>query len=173
MLSGWFALRCKPRKEEVVCAQLSLRNIEVFYPRIRVQVINPRAASVRAYFPGYVFIHANLSDIGFNALQWLPGASGVVSFGGEPASVPDGLIEAVRRKVDRINGSGGEFYDGLKLGETVEISSGPFAGYEAIFDARLPGTERVRVMLKLLQKRQFLVELPAAQVQRQKKSPNI
>jgi len=167
MTLDWYALHSKPRKEELLFGQLSLRNIEVFYPRIRVQVVNPRAAKVRAYFPGYVFIHVDLSDIGFSSLHWLPGATGLVSYGSEPVSVPEGLISAVRRKVDRINGLGGELYDGLKHGDTVEITSGPFAGYEAIFDDRLPGTERVRVLLKLLQTRQFPVELPAAQVQRQ------
>jgi transcriptional antiterminator RfaH len=165
---GWYALHSKPRKEELLFGQLSLRNIEVFYPRIRVQTVNPRAAKVRAYFPGYVFIHVDLAEIGFTALHWLPGATGLVSFGGEPASVPDSLLVAVRRKIDRINGLGGELFDGLKQGDIVEISEGPFAGYEAIFDTRLPGTERVRVLLKLLQRRQFPVELPAALVQRQK-----
>ncbi len=100
MTLGWFALHSKPRKEELLYGQLSQRNIDVFYPRIRVQPVNPRSAKVRAYFPGYVFIHVDLTEIGFSSLQWLPGATGLVSFGGEPASVPDGLIVAVRRKVD-------------------------------------------------------------------------
>ena len=39
----------------------------------------------------------------------------------------------------------------FKPGETVMVHSGPFAGYEAIFDVRLPGTERVRILLKIAQ----------------------
>jgi transcription antitermination factor NusG len=168
MVKGWYTLHSKPRKEELLYGQLVIRKIETFYPRIRVHPVNPRAARVRAYFPGYVFINVDLVETGLSILQWLPGSTGLVSFGGEPASVPDALIMAVRHKVDQINGLGGELYDGLKPGELVQISEGPFAGYEAIFDARLPGTERVRVLLKLLQKRQFPVELPAAQVFRVK-----
>lgn len=172
MSNTWYALQSKPRKEELLYGQLTTRNIDVFYPRIRVQTVNPRAAKVRAFFPGYVFVHVDLAEIGFTTLHWLPGTTGLVSFGGEPASVPDSLIAAVRNKVDRINGLGGELYDGLKPGDLVTIAEGPFAGYEAIFDTRLPGTERVRVLLKLLQKRQFPVELPAAQLQRQKPALN-
>ena len=96
----------------------------------------------------------------------MPGAVGLVSFGGEPASVPEALIVAVRQKIDRINSIGGELFDGLKPGDKVKIAEGPLAGYEAIFDAQLPGAERVRVLLKHLQDRQFPVELPASYVLR-------
>jgi len=49
----------------------------------------------------------------------------------------------------------------------VVISDGPFAGYEAIFDTRLPGSERVRVLLQLLNsQRRVPVELNAGQIQR-------
>jgi hypothetical protein len=39
-----------------------------------------------------------------------------------------------------------------------------FAGYEAIFDARLPGHDRVRVLLNLLENRQFRMVVPTAQI---------
>ncbi|RPJ25450.1 MAG: hypothetical protein EHM33_14520 [Chloroflexi bacterium] len=47
--------------------------------------------------------------------------------------------------------SGREQLAGLKRGEVVLIHGGPFRDYEAIFDARLPGKERARVLLRLLQ----------------------
>jgi transcriptional antiterminator RfaH len=166
MPASWYALHSKPRKEELLFEQLGLRKIETFFPRIRVQTVNPRARQVRAYFPGYVFIHLDLAEAGFSTLQWLPGVTGLVSFGGEPASVPESLITALRHKVERINGLGGELFDGLKPGEAVEIQAGPFSGYEAIFDEQISGNERVRVLLKLLQKRLVPVELPAGQVRR-------
>lgn len=59
-------------------------------------------------------------------------------------------------------------FDVLKIGATVVIHSGPFAGYEALFDARLPGSDRVRVLLKLLKNRQMLVDLPAGQIRPKK-----
>ena len=80
--------------------------------------------------------------------------------------VPDNLVQAIRRHVDEINAAGGKQLAGLKQGETVVIQGGPFDGYEAIFDTRLAGTERVRVLLKLLRVRQMNVELPAAQIRR-------
>ena len=70
--------------------------------------------------------------------------------------------------MDEINVVGGELFDILRSGDSVVIHSGPFAGYEAIFDARLPGPERVRVLLKLLRNRQMPVDLPAGQVRPKK-----
>ena len=168
MTTYWYVLHSKPHKEELLAEQLDLRRIETFAPRIRVQVVNPRARKVRAYFPGYIFVRADLEKLGLSVLQYVPGSAGLIAFGGEPAFVPDGLIHAIRQRVDEINSAGGELFDVLKSGETVLVHSGPFAGYEAIFDIRLPGTERVRVLLKLLRNRKMPVELPAGYVRPKK-----
>ena len=164
----WYALRCKARKEDVVCKQLREREVEVFYPRLRVNPVNPRARKVRPYFPGYMFVRLDLSVLGMSAFQWMPHTLGLVSFGGEPALVPDNLIYAIRQRVEEIAAAGGEVFDGLKHGDAVWIDYGPFEGYEAIFDTKLPGSERVRVMLTWLDSRQIPVELDAGVI-RQKK----
>jgi transcription antitermination factor NusG len=164
MTQHWYVVRTKPRKEDFLAEQMEIRRIEIYNPRIRVQAVNPRARRIKAYFPGYVFVHLDLDKSGTFSLQYIPGAAGLVSFGGEVADVPDGLVHAIRCRVDEINTAGGELFDVLKLGQTVVIHSGPFAGYEAIFDARLPGSDRVRVLLKLLKNRQMQVDLPVGQV---------
>ncbi len=164
----WYVLHSKPHKEELLAEQLELRRIETFYPRIRVQVVNPRARKVRPYFPGYVFMHVDLEIMGLTTLHYMPGSAGLIMFGGTPANVPDGLIHAIRQRVDEINAAGGELFEVLKPGEPVFIHSGPFTGYDAIFDARLPGPERVRVLLKLLRNRQMPVHLAAGQIRPKK-----
>jgi len=166
MNSAWYVLRSKPRKEEFLLDQLRLNKFEAYCPMLKVTPVNPRARKARPYFPGYVFACIDLTQEKASSLQWMPGATGFVSFDGTPARVPDELIPSLRRKVDAINAAGGETLHELQPGQTVRVTGGPFAGYEAIFDARLPGSERVRVLLKLLQKRQMPVELSAGQVRR-------
>jgi transcriptional antiterminator RfaH len=78
----------------------------------------------------------------------------VLEFGGQPATVPDRYVAELKQRVAAISAAGGLLFDGLKQGDTVRITNGPFAGYEAIFDARLAGTERVRVLLEWLQQHQ-------------------
>jgi transcriptional antiterminator RfaH len=165
MKANWYVLHSKPNKEDLLWGQLLAQKIETFYPRVRVQVVNPRARKVRPYFPGYLFVHVDLEQIGKSTLRWIPGAHDLVTCDGQPASVPEHLIQAIRSRVDEINAAGGELFDGLKPGERVLIQDGPFAGYEALFDARLPDGQRVRVLLELLQKSQVPLELPAGHIQ--------
>lgn len=161
----WYALRSKPRKEEVVYRQVRSLGYEVFYPRIRVHPVNPRSQKIKPYFPGYMFVLADILESGLSTFQWIPHTLGLVTFGDEPAVVADNLIHEIKKRVEEIAAAGGELYDGLKSGDKVLISDGPFAGYEAIFDSRLPGRERVRVLLKLLHdRRQVPLELRSGQI---------
>jgi transcription antitermination factor NusG len=166
----WYALRSKPRKEDVVWKQVHQRGYEVFYPRLRINPVNPRSRKFRPYFPGYLFVRTDLQQAGLSTFQWLPHTTGLVSFGGEPAIVPDNLIFAIKRRIDEILAAGGEVFDDLHKGDVVRINYGPFEGYEAIFDTRLPGTERVRVLLQFLSARYVSVELEASHLQPKKHS---
>ncbi len=169
MAEIWYALRSKPRKEEVLWQQLLAREVEVYFPRIRVHPRTPRSRKLRPYFPGYMFVQVDLEEVGLSFFKWMPHAIGLVSFDAVPADVPEPLIHEVRKRVDEIAAAGGEFYDGLQKGDPVRISSGPFSGYEAIFDMRLPGDERVRVLIQMLSDRNLPVELKSGQVVRKPK----
>jgi transcriptional antiterminator RfaH len=165
----WYALRSKPRKEEVVWQQVVAKGLESYYPRMRVHPVNPRSRKIKPYFPGYLFVRVDIDDIGVSTLNWMPHTVGLVSFDGEPAPVPDHLIFELKRRVQEINDAGGEVFDGLEPGDEVHIQDGPFAGYEAVFDARLPGKERVRVLLELLgDKRLVPMELDPSQIRKKK-----
>lgn len=172
MSPNWYALRSKPRKEDVVWKQVHDRGFDVFFPQMRVHPVNPRSKKVKPYFPGYMFVKLDLSESNSSVIQWMPHTVGLVSFGGEPATVPEHLIHAIRRRVEEIARAGGEVFDGLKQGDIVQIEHGPFQGYEAIFDARLPGSERVRVLLQLLNDRQIPIELDTADIAARNKQKN-
>lgn len=163
---NWYVMRSKPNKEAALWRELCARRLDSFYPRLRVHPVNPRSRTLRPYFPGYLFLHADLDEVGFTAVQWMPFSMGLVSFDHEPAMVSDSLIHALRRRVDEIEAAGGEIFDNLKKGDPVLIQDGAFAGYEAIFDTRLPGSERVRVLLSLMNRRQVPLELKTGQIQR-------
>jgi transcriptional antiterminator RfaH len=170
MAYHWYALRSKARKEEAAYRQALSMGFEVFYPCLRVHPVNPRSRKLQAYFPGYLFVNVDIEQVGISVFQWMPQTLGLVAFGGEPALVPETLILAIDQRVEQINTAGGEIFDGLKPGDSVWIREGPFQGYEAIFDARVPGSERVRVLLEFLgNRRQVAIELDAAQIQRRKR----
>ena len=170
MAVSWYVIRSKPNKEDFLAGQLTAYGIEVYFPRVRVKAVNPRARKVKAYFPSYLFVRVDLDEVSASTLHWMPGAVNLVSFDGEPASVPDALISAIERQVDSINASQNDPLGGIKPGEAVIIHEGPFAGYEAIFDGKISGQERVRVLLTFLQKRHLPLELRQNQIGRAKRS---
>jgi len=170
MTTFWYAMRSKPKKEDFLARQLESYNVELYYPRIHAQPVNPRARKFQPFLPGYLFVHVDLDVINTSTLRWMPGASDLVSFDGKPASVPDLLIAALKRQIDQHNASTGDLTKDLQSGDPVLIQDGPFKGYEALFDVHLSGGERVRVLLNLLQRRQVPLELQTRQI-RSKKHP--
>ncbi|MCC7448761.1 MAG: hypothetical protein IT324_15185 [Anaerolineae bacterium] len=147
---AWYTVYSKPHKEEQVSAFLTMRGIETFYPTLKVKPANPRCSTIRPYFPRYLFVHADLATIGESTLQWVPGAVGLVQFDTFTPSVPDSLINHLRQYVKTLVIVEDGFVNSLKPGDPLRIKSGPLTGYEAIFDARLSGSERVQILLKVL-----------------------
>ena len=155
----WHVLRSKPRKEAALARYARSNGHEVFYPTIPVKPVNPRASKIKPYFPGYLFVQTTLAELGESTFRWMPFSNGLVWLGGEPAVVPDPVVGVIMRRVEEIWEVGGLTFDGLKKGDRVLIQDGYFEGYQAIFDIRLPGSERVRVLLKMLSDRYVPVEI--------------
>jgi transcription antitermination factor NusG len=165
MTQHWYVLSTKVHCEDAASRHAESLGITVFYPSLRVRTVNPRARKVRPYFPGYVFVQADLAILGLSVFRWMPHANGLVCFGGEPADVSEQLIAGIRRTIDQLAGEARAWYDELALGDVVKIHAGPFAGYSAIFDARASGSERVRVLLQLLSGQSVTLTIDAAQLE--------
>lgn len=163
IMEKWYVAHSKPRNEELLWKQFCLRNIESYYPCINVPTVNPRARKIQPYFPGYLFVHVDLKLIPKSSLEWMPGGIGLVSFGNEPAFVPDSLIFAIKQRIDRLKMVSEERFC---KGDNIAIHAGLFAGQEGIFDIRLSGTDRVRVLLSLLDNRLIPVEMPVSYMHR-------
>jgi transcription antitermination factor NusG len=164
MSLAWYVLHSKPNKEDFLFSQLRHLEIEVYYPRLRVNPVNPRSRKVKPFFPGYIFVHVNLETVPVSSLSYVPGANRVVSFDQEPAIVPIEVMHTIMQNVDRINIDPASFHQKLSHGDAVTIQGGPFEGYQAIFDTHLEGSERVRLLIKLLQGQQMRVQVPSKMV---------
>ena len=150
IVKHWYVLRVKPHKERAVANYLQLREVTFYAPFIKVKPVNPRAAKQRPYFPGYLFVQANLDVEGQQAFSWIPGSRGLVRFGEEAAIVPANLIHEVQQQLAQLNAQGGVEQTAFRKGERVKVVSGPFAGYEAIFDMHLSDNERIQVLMRFL-----------------------
>ena len=154
----WYAAQTKPHKEFIVRDALArLDNVQPFLPALRVSPVNPRSRKVRAFFPGYLFFEADLGQVGISAVQWTPGLSRILGTDGEPSPIPDRVIQEIRSRVQEVQedeAHGGRF----RRGDLVRITSGAFEGYEGMFDTRLGGKTRARILVE------FLGRLTAAEV---------
>jgi len=164
----WYVIQSHPNKEQMLFKQLELLDFEVFFPRIRVKPVNPRARKIRPYFPGYLFIRTDPNSIESSALKWIPHSKGIVSFGGEASVVPETLIDVLKLKIGDED-SIFEYKEEIQSGEPILIEYGPFEGYEGIFDTRLAGSDRARILLKMLSDNYVPVELEISQIQKKKK----
>ena len=166
MTLHWYTVHSKPNQELLLWNQLQQREVESYFPRLRRKPVNPRARREVPYFPGYMFIRVDLESFSLSRIAWLPGMQRLVAFGGQPAWLMDEVLEAIRHQVEVANQVAQDPLVDLRRGDVVRIKCGPFAGYEAIFDARINGKERVRVLLKLLQSQQVSLEVPATELVR-------
>src|SRR5512138_1337951 len=157
---GWYVVHSKPQKENWLYNQLSALPAEVYYPCLRIRNKRTLAYQSKPYFPRYLFVNVDLDIIGISTLKWIPGSLGLITFGGTPACVPDGLLQRIRHRVDEINSAGDKMREGFRFGSEVTIHSGPFTGFNAIFCARLRDNERAQVLLKVLEDQAIRINLP-------------
>jgi transcriptional antiterminator RfaH len=162
---NWYVMHSKPRKEALLRERLRFQRIEVYLPSIRVKPVNPRARKEQPFFPGYLFVHVDLEQISISELRRIPGTTGIVAFGEEPATVGDSLIRTIQQQIEEITESNNLSADRFKSGDWVVINDGPFASYKAMFDCRLSGQDRVRIFLELLQGQKMRLELSANALQ--------
>jgi len=162
----WYVLRSHPQKENFLFTQVSTTGIEVFYPRLRVRPANPRSRKIIPYFPGYLFVFMDPAAMGISIFQWMPCSAGLVCFGGEPASVPEGFIQMLKQKMIALADPEKERGEIYKKGELVRVSAGPFAGYSGLFDHCVTGQQRVCILLRFLNDRQVMVELDGDSIEK-------
>ena len=172
MTSSWYVIQSHPNKEQLLYKQIENLGYEVFYPKIRVKPVNPRARKIRPYFPGYLFLRTDIETIGMSTFRWMPYSKGVVSFGREPALVPESLINAIKLKIRDVDGTVIVQKEEIEAGVPVSIKYGSFEGYEGIFDTKLNGSDRVRILLKMLGDKYVPVVLEIDQIQKKDKRTN-
>lgn len=122
----WFAVSTRSRHERVVETQLAHKDIEAFLPTFTyVSRWKDRKKRIDApLFPGYCFAR-------FDPARALPvltcaGVLNIVSFGGEPAPIPDLELDSIRLLIS--SKLQYDPYPSLTEGTMVEIVHGPLRG---------------------------------------------
>jgi transcriptional antiterminator NusG len=73
-----------------------------------------------------------------------------VGYGENPTPIPDHVIIEIRRRVDESQQKDPLGLGQFRRGDRVRITAGPFEGFEGMFDARLGGKTRSRILLEFV-----------------------
>jgi transcription antitermination factor NusG len=128
---SWFAVYTMPRHEKRVGLYLNLRELEHYLPLYQVRRKWSDGSTVTLdlpLFPGYIFVRIDRNER--LRVQQVPGfLSFVGGTGGQPASLPEAEIEALRAGLPLRRA---EPHPLLTVGQRARIRSGPLAGIEGV-----------------------------------------
>lgn len=150
-MQAWFAVATKPRSEAVAYEHLTRQGYACLWPRVRrvLRGVSGMREKIECLFPNYLFLQADPDHKSLAPVRSTRGAIGLVRFGGEPARVPQTVIDRIRARVSEEDGFLRLVTPDWQPGSKVCITEGPLSGIEGIFVAR-SGLDRVRLLLDLL-----------------------
>jgi transcriptional antiterminator RfaH len=160
LMEGWYVAKVKPQKETSLMSFLSLWDVEAFFPK----VLSPGRNGwvLQPLFPTYLFCQLDPESSIWPVVRWAPGLAYFLNYDGPPASVPQELVDYLRKRVNQRNATG--FSSQLVPGDKATVLAGPFAGLEGIFQEHIPSRQRCRILLEVVG-RLARVELPEWDVQ--------
>ena len=147
--AAWHALYTRHQHEKVVARVLENKGFEIFlplYPTARRWKDRTKQLSL-PLFPCYVFLRGGL-DRWLDIISTL-GIHSFVGSDGQPATIPETEIDAVRKGVEK--GVRVEPHPFLRCGDWVRVKSGPLEGIEGIL-LRKKNLFRLVLSVELLEK---------------------
>ena len=149
LTNRWYVLCCKPHKEQVVLQRLQHMGLEIYFPCSRLQNGRTGKLELRPYFPGYLFVRADLDQLSLSTFQWMPHTEGLVCFETRPAYVPDHLLLAMRQHVNDTLTSV-PLQQQMNSDGTAGLDS-ELKDYDTFLNINLTSGERVSGLLKMLE----------------------
>ena len=152
-IERWYAVCCKPRQETVAEENLLRQGFHVYLPRISIRQRRRGQwlDAVEVLFPRYIFIRIDTLQRSTAPVRSTRGVVGLVRFGGQPAVVPDAVMDALLRREDSASGLHQDKRPLFAAGEAIKLVDGPLVGMEGVFTEQ-DGDKRVIVLLELLGK---------------------
>lgn len=125
-----------------------------------------KRTSKRKFFPGYILVHMDLNDHTWHIVRDTPKVTGFVGAdnGKKPTPISD---EEVARMTQQMKEGAAKPKPRIVFeeGESIRVTSGPFANFSGYVDEVKPEKEKVRVMVQVFG-RATPIELDYIQVEK-------
>ena len=145
----WYVIQTKPGNEYRAEKNLTGQEIETFLPLLEsYQYFDGRPLQkIKPLFPNYLFAKLDV-DMHYYKVKWTRGVSNILGAGSGPVAISEKVIETIKARMGEDNLV--KLDDGIKEGNIVQFTSGPFKDLMGVFDRKMSDGKRVRVLLNLI-----------------------
>ncbi len=169
----WYAIHTYSGYEEKVAESIRQRAesldmkdkiIQVLVPKEKmIEVKNGKRKVVeKRIFQGYVMVEMKMSEDAWYIVRNTPSVTGFVGSGTEPTPISNDEIEKILKRMGREEPKHKIDY---KIGEVVNITDGPFKGFDGTINEVDPTKGKLKVLVNMFG-RETPVELDSLQVKR-------
>lgn len=145
----WFVIRTKAGDESRASANLINQEIEIFLPLFKNHYYRngKMIQAIKPLFPNYLFAKLDL-DSHYTKVKWTRGVSRILGNKEGPVPISEKVVETIRKRVGKDDLV--ELEETIKEGDLVEVTSGPLKNLIGVFQKRMSGKDRVRILLNLI-----------------------
>ena len=127
--SGYEDAVCKSLKQRVESLGMEDKIFDVIVPKEKkIKIKNGKKTVVEEkIYPGYVLVNMIVTDDSWYIVRNTPNVTGFVGVGTTPVPISDKEIELLKK---RMGGKEPRYKVGVKVGDLVRITDGPFKDFE-------------------------------------------
>ncbi len=169
----WYAIHTYSGYEEKVAESIRQRAesldmkdkiMQVLVPKEKmIEVKNGKRKVVeKRIFQGYVLVQIKMTEDAWYIVRNTPSVTGFVGSGTEPSPIEEDEIEKIMKRMGREEP---KHKIDFKIGEVVNITDGPFKGFDGSINEVDPVKGKLKVLVNMFG-RETPVELDSLQVKR-------
>ena len=145
----WYVVQTKPANEDRVKGNLLNQEIEPFLPLLGTnQYSNGKVIDrIKPLFPNYLFARMDIG-LHYYKVKYTRGVSKILGNGEGPIAISEKVIITIRERMGEDNLV--KLEDEFKDGDVVEVTSGPFKDLRGVFQKKMSGKGRVKILLSLI-----------------------
>ncbi len=165
---GWYAVYVQVNHEKKVEQQLVQKTIDCFLPLMeKWSRRRDRRKRIKVpLFPGYMFVHARLSNPVQVEILKVPGAVYILKNELGPVPIPPWQVQSLKKLLEHADKLQPHEY--LKKGDLVQVIRGPFEGCTGVLQRHKPNKGRLVISIDVI-KQAVSVELNVEDVEPVKK----
>jgi len=145
----WYVVRTKGGDEHRANQNLLNQGIETFLPLFKGYAYRTgkMIETIKPLFPSYLFAKFDAGSH-YNNVKWTRGVSRILGNEGGPLPISEKVVQTIQERAGK--DSLIELEDHIKEGDFIQITSGPLKDLIGVFQKKMSGKDRVKILLNLI-----------------------